>query len=184
GGNGVGLLDQTRGLAGKIVAFEPGQLKGILGVINRHAHERFRALAHQACIRAEDEYDRLMRPYEELFDIRAFQGDHEISVTTPWSCPRARASSIRRRRRATRAWIKSGCDGWRRTMTGGSVLSAGNEIGRKPRPDIVRDNSCRAQLCVAQSACAGVSLLLAGDVIRHASEGRAGDHDFAGCDFG
>src|SRR5262249_32634851 len=161
--NGVGLLDEARGLAGEIVALEPGQLKGILGVVNRDAYERFRALAHQACVRAEDEHDRPLRTCKDLVDVGAFQRDHEISVTTPPA--RLRASSIRSRRRGARARIKSGCGGWRWTMTVGSVLRAGDEVGRKPRPDIVRDNSCRAQLRVAQSAHARVSLLLAGNVI-------------------
>src|SRR5260370_1191943 len=182
--NGVGLLDQARGLAGEIVALEPGQLKGILWVVNRHAHERFRALAYQACVPAEDEHDRPPRMCEELVDVGALQRDHEISVTTPSARPRLRASSIPSRRRGARPRIKYGRGGRRWTMTVKAVLRAGNEIGRKPQSDIVCDNSCRAQLCVAQSAHAGVPLLLAGDVIRDASEGAASDHDFAGCDFG
>src|SRR5215831_2268383 len=68
------------------------------------------------------------------------------------------------------------------TMRGSS--RPGNEIRRKPRPDIVSDYFRRAQLCVTQSAHAGVALFLAGNVIRDASEGRAGHHDFAGSDFG
>src|SRR6266540_576773 len=44
--NGVGLLDEACGLARELIAVEPGELKWILGVVNRHAHERFRTLAH------------------------------------------------------------------------------------------------------------------------------------------
>src|SRR5262249_61954013 len=87
--NGVGFLDEARGFAGELVAVEPGELKGILRVVNRYAHERFRALAHQAGVRAEDEHDRLARTREELVDLEAFQRDHDISVTTR-SSPKGR----------------------------------------------------------------------------------------------
>src|SRR5215472_1169048 len=76
---------------------------------------------------------------------------------------------------------------WSRTRSNSAAVAAiamtmrgssrpGNEIRRKPRPDIVGDHFRRAQLCVTQSAHAGVALFLAGNVIRDASEGRAGSH--------
>src|SRR5262249_28237286 len=62
-------------------------------------------------------------------------------------------------------------------------LRPGDEIGGKPRPDIVGDHFRRPELGVSQSAHAGEALLLARDVIRHAGEGCPGHHDLAGCDF-
>jgi hypothetical protein len=56
------------------------RVERILGVINRHAHERFHAFAHQPGIGAKDEYNRPIGTGEELLDLGDLQRDHEISI--------------------------------------------------------------------------------------------------------
>src|SRR5262249_4165061 len=77
--NRVGLLEEARGLAAEIVAVEARELKRILRIVNRFPYERFRALVHQARVRAENEHDRPIRPGKEVLDLGGFQRDHEIS---------------------------------------------------------------------------------------------------------
>src|SRR5262245_6263041 len=77
--NRVGFFEEARRLAAEIVAVEARELKRILRIVNRVSHERFRALAHQARVRAEDEHDRPIRSGKEVLDLEAFQRDHEIS---------------------------------------------------------------------------------------------------------
>ena len=76
--NGVDLLDQPGGRASKVIAVDARELKRVFRIIDRGAHERFHALAHQPRVRAEDEHDRArrIRARDEPVDVGAFQGDH------------------------------------------------------------------------------------------------------------
>src|SRR5262245_65211846 len=71
--NRVGLFEEARRLAAEIVAIEACELKRILRIVNRFPHERLRALAHQARIRAENKHDRPIRPRKEVLDLEDFQ---------------------------------------------------------------------------------------------------------------
>ncbi len=79
--NGVGLLDQACRLRGKVVAVEPRQLKGVLGVVDGDANQRLSALVYEARIRSEHEHDRprRIRPRQELVDVAGFQRDHRCA---------------------------------------------------------------------------------------------------------
>src|SRR5215207_5569050 len=57
---------------------------------------------------------------------------------------------------------------------------AGDEIGGEALLDVARDHLGGTVLGIAQAARPGETLLLAGDVIGHASEGRAGNDRFSG----
>src|SRR5262249_310693 len=160
--------------AGRLVAVEPGELSGILRVVNRYGHERFRALAHQARVRAGDPHHGPARPGEGVYRPPAPQPGHDLSLTT--SAPRRALQAPPR----DRGGGDGGWDGrapWRGKRSssgeGAAVASTmrgssrpGNEIRRKPRPDIAGDSFRCAQLCVTQTARAGVGLFLAGNVIR------------------
>src|ERR1700730_5848628 len=62
-------------------------------------------------------------------------------------------------------------------------LSAGNEIGREPRSDIVGDHFRCAAFGVTQAAQAGVALLLAGNVVGDTRECLSGHDNLAGRDL-
>src|SRR5262249_55411273 len=154
--NRVGLFEEARRLAAEIVAIEACELKRILRIVNRFPHERLRALAHEARIRAENKHDRPIRPRKEVLDLEDFQRNHEIS-RSPASC-RGNGSNKRSAR------FKSG--GLGRFSEAAIVRRSrsSDEIGCKPRPDIVGDHFRRAQLSILQSAHACEPLLLAWNV--------------------
>src|SRR5262249_13589813 len=93
--NRVGLLEEARRLAAEIVAVEARELTRIPRIFNRCPYERFRALANQARVRAEDEHDRPVRPGKEGLDLGDFQRNHEI-----FRSPASRRGSRRKKRSA------------------------------------------------------------------------------------
>src|SRR5262249_56317372 len=67
--NRVRLLDEARRLARELIAIEAGELKRILRIVDRSAHQRFRALAHQARVGSKDQYDWPIGAGEESLDL-------------------------------------------------------------------------------------------------------------------
>src|SRR5262245_30048343 len=61
---------------------------------------------------------------------------------------------------------------------------AGDEVGRKPRPDLIGDHFGGAGFGIAHRARAGKALLLAGSVVSHPGHGRSGHDVLAGSDLG
>ena len=72
------LFDEPRRGACEIVALKPRELEWIGWIIDRRAHERIHAFAHETGIRSEHERDRPrgIRPRDELVDLECFERDH------------------------------------------------------------------------------------------------------------
>src|SRR5262249_17031795 len=150
--NGVGFLDEARGFAGEIVAVKPGELKGILQVVNRHAHERFASLAHQAGVGPKDKHDRPIGAGEEAIDLGDFQWEHGPAIARTYFLMPAHSAS-KTRMNALMLGIPSTAAseplsgalsrgrGLCSTEEGAEkLLCPGDKIGGKPRPDIVGDH--------------------------------------------
>ena len=78
--HGHGFVDQARRLGGELVAVEPHQRKGIVGVVDRGRHQRVGALAHEAGVGAIEQDDRAARigPGEEGVDFFSAKRDHPV----------------------------------------------------------------------------------------------------------
>ena len=76
--HGQRLLDQPRRIGGELLAFDAGERERIVGIVDRSAHQRIDALAHQPGVRSVDQHDRLARigASDEAIDIGGFDGGH------------------------------------------------------------------------------------------------------------
>ena len=177
--NGVRLLDQPRRIGGELLALDAHKRERIVGIVDRGAHQRVDALAHQPGVRPEHQHDRLRRigPGDEAIDVGGFDGGHFIL-----SCPAEQAGPGS----STRSVSISEHGGTGRPLSRGRQLQLRprDEIRRQARADVVRDHLGGAVLGVAQAAVAGEALLLAGNVVGHAREGLPADDRLAGRDLG
>ena len=194
--HGVRLLGEPRRLGGERVAFKPHQRERVVHVRDRGVDELFRALVHEARVGAEHQHDRLRRigARDEGVGVLVFDRDHPTNLS---DCAR----NVSRRRypdhlrsiASTSAPAPARCvskDAPRPSSRDAALrelrvardrtLSAGAEIRREPRLDVLGNLLGGAVLGVALAAGVGEALRLAGVVVGHAGEGLPGDHRLAG----
>ena len=75
----VRFFDEPCRIAGELIAFDARQREWIVGIVDRRAHQRVDALAHQTGVGTEYQHDRLRRIGfgDKTVDVGGFDGGHE-----------------------------------------------------------------------------------------------------------
>ena len=77
------LLHQPRRIGGELLALDAHKRERIVGIVDRGAHQRVDALAHQTGVRPEHQHDRLggIGFGDEAIDVGGFDGGHGHFLT-------------------------------------------------------------------------------------------------------